>query len=959
MKDEDRTKEELLSELKALRSRVAELEEFASDRQQIGEELALVKAELETVAKRTAALESTNEQLEQEVTERCLAQEALRATQDQLQTVLEAIPGIVSWISSDLCYLGVNRYLANIYGLPPEAFAGQDIGFLQSSSDFTEYVRAFFESPNQDAFREVSATVQGISRNFLIVMKKYDQGRAAFAVGIDITERHRAEHALRQAESKYRTIFENAVEGIFQTTPDGHYLSANPALARIYGYDSPEDLMVNLTSVQQQLYVDPNRRTEFVQLLQKNGYVQGFESQVYHRNGALIWISENAKAVYDSNGTLMYYEGTVEDITERRRAQEALQRLNEELETRVEERTTALKELNRRMVIEIAERQRAEAALRNSEAELRALFAAMTDVITVFDCKGRYIKTIATNSETLYRPEVNRIGKTVYDILPLPQANLFFKHIQMALTTGKTVMLEYYLPVSKPNGSDNPDEPTEVRWFFANISPLPDNTVIWVARDITQRKESEEALRQAEEKYRSIFENAAEGIFQTTPEGRHISANPALVRMYGYSSEEELINHITDIEQQLYVDPKRRSQFVQFLDENGSVSNFESQVYRKDGSIIWTSENARAVRDSQGNLLYYEGTVEDITKRKQAEEALRQSEAKERERSQQLARTLKELQQAQAQLVQSEKMSSLGQLVAGVAHEINNPVNFIYGNLAYANRYAKDLLELIDLYQTTLPDGNPEIQAKREAMDLDFIFTDLPRLMASMRVGAERICEIVRSLQSFSRVDELELKAFDIHEGIDNTLMILQHRLKPDAGCPAVQVIKEYGTLPLVKCHAGQLNQVFMNIFSNAIDALEDVFRKPGDRADTTTLNNLGLTSAFQAESNGSTTALQMPNSTHPVKSQPTIIVRTEQQNEQWITIRIIDNGPGMPESVKQSVFDPFFTTKDIGKGTGLGMSISHQIVVERHGGQITCNSIPGNGTEFVIELPIEPITGK
>ncbi|HEY9621005.1 MAG TPA: PAS domain S-box protein [Crinalium sp.] len=958
MKDEDKSQDELISELKALRSRVAELEILVGDRQHTEHELQLIRAELESqVAERTATLNGTNAKLVQEVAELCQVQEVLRATQDRLQAVLEAIPGIVSWISSDLCYLGVNRYLANIYGLPPEAFVGQDIGFLQSSSDFTEYVRAFFKGPNQDAFREVSATVQGTPRNFLIVMKKYDQGRAAIAVGIDITERHRAEGALRQAEAKYRTIFENAVEGIFQTTPDGHYLSANPALARIYGYDSPADLVDNLTSVQQQLYVDPHRRSEFVRLLNENGFVQGFESQVYHRSGALIWISENAKAVYDNDGKLSYYEGTVEDITERRRAKEALQRLNEELEVRVEERTTALKELNRRMVIEIAERQRAEAALRNSEAELRALFAAMTDVITVFDCKGHYLKTIATNSETLYRPEVNRIGKTVYDVLPLPQANLFFKNIQSALTTGKTVTLEYYLPVSKPNS--NNEEPSEVRWFAANVSPLPDNSVIWVARDITQRKESEEALKRAEEKYRSIFENAAEGIFQTTPDGRYLSANPALIRMYGYSSAEEMIDHITNIEQQLYVDPERRSQFVALLEEHGSIFNFEAQVYRKDGSIIWTSENARAVRDATGNLLYYEGTVEDTTKRRQAEEALRQSEAKERERSQQLARTLKELQQAQAQLVQSEKMSSLGQLVAGVAHEINNPVNFIYGNLAYANRYAKDLLELIDLYQHALPDGTPEIQGKREAMDLDFIFTDLPRLMASMRVGAERICEIVRSLQSFSRVDEIELKAFDVHEGIDNTLMILQHRLKPDAGCPAIQIIKEYGSLPLVKGHAGQLNQVFMNIFSNAIDALEEVFRKPGSAADMITLEESEHSALLSSDPNSSTATLQTANSTRKHKTQPVITIQTKQRDDQWIAIHIIDNGPGMPESVKQSVFDPFFTTKDIGKGTGLGMSISHQIVVERHGGQIHCLSTPGDGTEFVIELPIEPLTAK
>ncbi|NJN86934.1 MAG: PAS domain S-box protein [Leptolyngbyaceae cyanobacterium SL_7_1] len=799
MDDQNKTKTQLIDELAGLRQRVAELERLTSDRQQIATELDEAKLALET-------------------------------KKDQFQTVLDAVPGIVSWISSDLRYLGVNKHLAAIFNLPPESFVNQDIGFLHSSLEFKEFVRAFFASPDQEASREVASLVDGKVRYYIIVVQKYDQGRAAFAIGIDISDRHQALEALRVAEEKYRSIFENAVEGIFQTTLDGYYLSANPTLARMYGYNSPEELTSNLTSIQQQLYVNPNRRCEFARLLQQNDAVLGFESQVYRKDGSLIWISENARAVRDLDGMLLYFEGTVEDITERKQAQEALQRANEELEYRVEERTAALKELNRRLVIEIAERQRIEAALRTSEAELRALFAAMTDEINVFDAQGRYLKIIATNHQPQYKPTTDRLGKTVHDILPLKLANLFLNTIQQALRTGEPGSLEYSLPVSGAsaigvNGEINASLPTE-RWFSANISPLPSNAVVWVARDITHRKQAEEALRQAEAKYRSIFENIVEGIFQTTRGGRHLSANPALVRIYGYSSEQELITQMTDIAHQLYVDPKRRSEFIASLEEHDIVTDFESEIYRRDGTIIWTSENARAVRDANGKLLYYEGTVEDITKRKQAEEALRQSEEKEREKSQQLKQTLTELQQAQARLVQSEKMSSLGQLVAGVAHEINNPVNFISGNLVYATRYAEDLLELLKVYQQLLPPSDLGLHEKTKAIDLDFIMADLPRLLTSMRVGAERICEIVRSLQNFSRLDEAELKVVDIHEGIDSTLMILQHRIKAQSHRPAIEVHKDYGELPLIKCYAGQLNQVFMNILSNAIDAFESGYNQ-------------------------------------------------------------------------------------------------------------------------------------
>ncbi len=302
--------------------------------------------------------------------------------------------------------------------------------------------------------------------------------------------------------------------------------------------------------------------------------------------------------------------------------------------------------------------------------------------------------------------------------------------------------------------------------------------------------------------------------------------------------------------------------------------------------------------------------------------------------AQQLEQTLQELQKTQTHLVQSEKMSSLGQLVAGVAHEINNPVNFIYGNLIHASGYTQDLLSLVKLYQQQYPNPTPEIQSEIEAADLDFLIEDLPKLLDSMRVGAERICEIVSSLRTFSRLAEAEMKAVDIHEGLDSTLTIVQHRLRAQGKHPEIQVIKQYGNLPKVECYPGQLNQVFMNLLTNAIDALEEL--------------NVGRLNVEGCLAN-----LQPATQPNLQPATPCIRISTEVLNNHQVVIRIADNGPGMTEQVKARLFDPFFTTKPVGAGTGLGLSISYQIVVEKHSGQLYCFSQVGQGTEFVIQIPL------
>jgi two-component system, NtrC family, sensor kinase len=312
------------------------------------------------------------------------------------------------------------------------------------------------------------------------------------------------------------------------------------------------------------------------------------------------------------------------------------------------------------------------------------------------------------------------------------------------------------------------------------------------------------------------------------------------------------------------------------------------------------------------------------------EATLRQSEAKYRIKAEELEHTLQALQQAQAHLIQSEKMSSLGQLVAGIAHEINNPVSFIHGNIIHLKRHVQDLMKLVHLYQKHYPIPDLEIQTQVLKLDVDFLLTDLPLILSSVQSGSERIREIVLSLRNFSRLDESEMKFVDIHEGIDSALLILQNRLNANRHRSEIHVLKEYGDLPQVECYPGQLNQVLMNLLVNAIDAIDELWEDQGR--------------AFRDTHKG---LLQ------DAKGSPTIQINTQVLSQWQVAIHITDNGKGISETVQKKLFDPFFTTKPVGTGTGMGLATSYQIIVEKHQGQLWCCSEVGQGAKFVVQIPI------
>lgn len=547
----------------------------------------------------------------------------LLEAKEQLEAVLDAVPGLVSWVSSDLRYLGVNRHLANAFKLPPQSFVGQEVGFLDKGSSFNEFVYEFFKTEQLTLAKEVTTYANERAKTYLIVAQKYHQGQAAVFVGLDISQRQEMEVALRCSEEQYRTLSRNF----------------------------------------------------------PNGFV------------------------------------------------------------------------------------------------------------VLFDQEFRYTLAEGTELEKIGLSKELMEGKTIYEVFP------------------------------------------------------------------------EGIYQQIEVPYRDAWNG---------------------------------IPSVSEVE-------------------------YENQIY---------SAHILPLMNEQGQVFAGMMMTQNITERKQAMKALQMSEERLRQQATELEETLQKLQQTQTQLIQTEKMSSLGQLVAGVAHEINNPVSFISGNISHAIHYVNDLLELVETYQEYYPNPAPAIVEKSEAIGLEFVKQDFPKLLTSMTVGAERIRDVVRCLRQFTRQDGPRKKPIDIHQGLESTLLIVQNRLQAKAGRTGITLKKEYGDLPLIDCYAGQLNQVFMHLITNAIDALESSHkfkRPPGTRR-----------------------SLPLPET-----PTPTIWIETEVLDSEWVQITIEDNGPGMTTEVQKYIFDPLFTTKPLGKGTGLGLSIAHHLVVDKHGGNLECISRPGEGTKFVIKIPV------
>ncbi|MGI0490343.1 AAA family ATPase [Alkalinema pantanalense CENA528] len=433
-----------------------------------------------------------------------------------------------------------------------------------------------------------------------------------------------------------------------------------------------------------------------------------------------------------------------------------------------------------------------------------------------------------------------------------------------------------------------------------------------IMRDISDRKAAEAASKAFQEKLTFLIQKTPIGIIEWNTEFQVMSWNPSAEKIFGYTAEEMLGQHANQIVPEC--DRPHVALVMQaLLEQEGGFFSLNQNI-RKDQTLITCEWINTPLRDTQDNAIGIFSMIQDVSDRIAAEATIRQ-------KSQALEQTLQELQNTQLQMVQSEKMASLGNLVAGIAHEINNPIGFLNGSITNGKDYLKDLLEHLNLYQTHYPNPATEIQDHAENIDLEFLRQDFLKLINSMHGATDRIKSISTSLRTFSRADLEHKVSANLHEGIDSTILILKYRLKANEHRPAIEVLQNYGDIPEIQCFPGQINQVFMNIIANAIDMFDEMAQK-------TTYSDLQL---------------------NPQQ----ITIQTKLEGQNTVEIRIQDNGKGMNEDVKARIFDHLFTTKGVGQGTGLGLAIARQIVEEKHGGLLAVESQVGQGSTFVIQLPI------
>jgi PAS domain S-box-containing protein len=863
-----------------------------------------------------------------DITDRKQAEEALLASEQLYRTITSNFPnGAVMLFDRELRFTLVEGTELAAVGLSKELMEGKTIWEV-FEPDFCAAVEPNYLAAlaGETVVTEFTYRDRIYLSHTLPVRNERQEIIGGLLMTQNITARQLVEEALRESEEKYRCIVETADEGIWMIDAESKTTFVNQKMADMLGCTVEETIGQPLFAFMDEegmaiAGANLNRRRE--------GIREQHDFKFLRQDGGELWAIVSSNPLLDKQGR---YVGALA------------------------------------MVADITDRKQTEAALQQSEAKFRSLYELTSLAVLMLDENG--IRNVNNATIELFgaTSQGQFVGKNPGELSPPFQASgrdslsMANEMIAIAFQRGN---YRFDWLHQRLDGTDFPAEVVltviqvgNEKVIQAVVQDLTDRflaeeTLVRSEQALRQQAQREQLLNQIANQIRNSLEldtilstavqeirnlmqpdwciftwyrpNSNPPVWDIVWEAKNV-ALPSFLGTYVVEDtssagvEQILRREVLRIDDVSTFDNVELRQAFQAIKVNSVLS---LPIHTASGDIgaitCYQAAEARNWSDSEVELM--QAVIAQIAIAIDHAELYTQTRTTAQlaqAQTQKLEQTLRQLQRTQTQLIQSEKMSSLGQLVAGVAHEINNPVNFIYGNLSYTSEYTENLLKLLQLYQQQYPQPTATILEAIEAFEIDYIVEDLPKIVASMKVGADRIRDIVLSLRTFSRLDEAEMKQVDIHEGIESTLLILQNRLKNKPDRPTINLIKEYGNLPLVECYPGQLNQVFMNLLSNAIDALEMDINK-SDRPG----KNLAIT------------------------------ISTELTDNNCVVIRIADSGPGMSENVKQRLFDPFFTTKPIGKGTGLGLAISHSIIVEKHGGELDCNSVLGEGSEFAIEIPL------
>jgi len=841
---------------------------------------------------------SSNEEANERLLPECDAaprdwEDPLSNREQLFREIAESAPAGVCVAGLDGCLIYMNDQLCRMLGYSAEELTGRPLASLihcddrelsqQTMAQLMKEPGSCIEAEARFMHRDgtivqtcmrisLARHINGRKRNFVVHMHERTQctGAGAAACG-------RAEESREIELSVTRAIMDETLEGILVVDDAGVVVSSNEGFLKIWGVGdlaASGRLPGNIVGVTSEALMaalldqieDPKAFKARVRELHRHPDEKEY-GEFKFKDGRTV--ERRSAGLRSNDGRYLGRVWFQRDITAQKQAEADLRQARD-----------LAKQANNRLF--------AEHMVVESERErLRALIDNIPDFVYVKDTECRFVIANAAVARLMGAEKAeDLLGKTDFDFYPREMAMGFYEDEQRILRSDEPCFNREERNV---DGAGN-----EFHVLTTKVT-LHDSEgrvigIAGIGRDITIRKKMENALREAEQNYRGIFDKAIVGFFQSSPEGRFLSVNPAMALTFGYDSPEEMIAGITDISQQFFVNSKRRTEFRLVMDKVDGIKNFECEVFRKDGSKIWISMSVRASRQN-GEVIRYEGMCEDITERTLLRE----------------------------QLLQAQKLESVGQLAAGIAHEINTPTQYIGDNVRFLKDAFEDLRKLLTNYERLLSAARSdalsgemvrEVGEILECTDAGYLLEEIPKAIDQTLEGVSRVAALVSAMKEFSHPSGKEKIPLDLNHAIGSTIAVSRNEWKYVA-----EMETDFdSSLPPVLCLAGEFNQVILNLIVNAAHAVGDVVKKGG-----------------------------------PEKGK--IKVQTMNRPE-WAEIRIQDTGTGIPEQLRARIFDPFFTTKEIGKGTGQGLAIARSVIVDKHGGTIQFESEEGKGTTFIICLP-------